>query len=62
MLYRFPKTLTNKKIENFYKNKIILLKKELKKSKSIEYTKIIKEKISQHIIEKTIFTNQRKNK
>jgi len=55
MTYRFPKTMTNDKIYKFYTNKITLLNKELNKSKSVEYTEIIKEKITQHTIEQKMF-------
>ena len=47
-MYRFPENFTKEQIVKFYNTKIKYLNKELKKSKSNEFTKVILNKINEH--------------
>jgi hypothetical protein len=56
-MYRFPENFTKEQIVKFYNTKIKYLNKELKKSKSNEFTKVILNKINEHYNELETITN-----
>ena len=56
-MYRFPENFTKEQIVKFYNTKIKYLNKQLNKSKSNEFTKVILNKIDEHYKELEIITN-----
>jgi len=56
-MYRFPENFTKEQIVKFYNTKIKYLYKQLEKSKSNEFTKVILNKLNEHYNELEKTTN-----